>query len=615
LPLEKLPWHATVSLDGNHVNITNIHRPTTYYVRVASTGPSSISDDGVINFRYDLASNGAKEMATSSSPFVVDVAAPIQRSQPFTLSAWSESETVTFPNTYTKDYLEAVKTALALLVLCRVDLTIIDELEDLKDEGVLSAAREDEIMLPDVALKKTGLELFRGLLDRLYTNFDDLVKTKGQPPEKFRQSLLDRVSEVANELYRTTGPMPAAEKAVVEATEKLRTIKWSEIFIARRGEGDVTGRELVDKGPDPTILESLGSPGADGKTSGGSLYESGLALNPWCIGKDEATITKLQFLSGDEERVFRERKPHFIELGQSGATGAPIEPFVFPQDVPEFLDKQPSGLRMLYELYIDPEDGSIEVESEAIDWFFVLRNLRRLVGSADRSPVFYSGRSFFNDEPSVLDGKTDVSYCRTLLAEYENGQLMQEARIALGVASSAHQRSPLDGEWLSVRLGDVIPGISEFMDSLTNWIETLQSSIEAVADTLEAYLDFVNARIIETQQLIKRINSLLQTAFSIGFGMPKVGGLVLSSKGTDGVLTDFANAENKPSDSPLSYGAGVVVVAPSYPEFIADLITVTDDPEDEGTMVNQEDIPPIFGIEDIPEEDLNPPSDPEPDVL
>jgi hypothetical protein len=192
---------------------------------------------------------------------------------------------------------------------------------------------------------------------------------------------------------------------------------------------------------------------------------------------------------------------------------------------------------------------------------------------------------------------------------------MNEARLALGVAAAAHQRSPLDGEWFSVRVGDVIPGITEFMDSLTNWIESLQSSIEAVADTLEAYIDFVNARIIETQQLVKRVNSLLQTAFSIGFGIPKVAGLVLSSKGTDGVLADFANSESKPSDSPLSYGAGVVVVAPAFPEFLAELFTVTDDPIDEGTMVNQEDIPAIFGIEDIPEEDLNPPSDPEPDVL
>lgn len=616
LPYDSLPWHATVKMVDGKAEITNVHRPTTYYVRVASTGESSINDDGDILFVYDLASDGAKEMATSTGPFFIDVGSPIVRRKSFTISAWSEPEKLTFSNANTKEYLEAVKAALALLVLCRVDLTVIDELNDLKDEGVLSSAKESEIMLPDVALKETGLEGFRHLLDRLYTNFDDLVKTKGTSPETFRKSLLDRVSEVANELYQSTGPMPGAEKAVVDATEKLRTIKWSEIFIARRGENDVTARELAESTYDPTILESLGAPSAGGEdTNRGVLGDWGLALNPWCIGVDEYVITNLQFLSGDDHKVFRERSPHFIELSQSGATGAPVEPFVFPQDVPTFLDKQPSGLRMLYELYVDPEDGSIAVESDTFDWFFVLRNLRRLVGSADRSPVFYSGRSVFTDEPTVLDGNTDISYCRTLLAEYNGGQLMNEARIALGVAAAAHQRSPLDGEWYSVRIGDVIPGISQFIDSLSNWIETLQSSIESVGDTLESYIAYVEARIIETQQLIRRINSLLQTAFSIGFGIPKVSGLVLASNGTDGVLADFANAENKPSDSPLSYGAGVVVVAPAYPSFLVDLFSVTDDPVDEGVMVNQDEIPPIFGIEDIPEEDLNPPSDPEPDVL
>ncbi|MHC4779764.1 MAG: hypothetical protein ACYTFG_14405, partial [Planctomycetota bacterium] len=111
LPIEKLPWHATVTLDGNKAEISNVHRPATYYVRVASTGPSSINDSGEVVFRYDLESSGAKEMATSSAPFVIDVASPTLRSQPFTLSAWSESETVTFPNTFTKDYLDAVKAA------------------------------------------------------------------------------------------------------------------------------------------------------------------------------------------------------------------------------------------------------------------------------------------------------------------------------------------------------------------------------------------------------------------------------------------------------------------------------------------------------------------------
>ena len=41
--------------------------------------------------------------------------------------------------------------------------------------------------------------------------------------------------------------------------------------------------------------------------------------------------------------------------------------------------------------------------------------------------------------------------------------------------------------------------------------------------------------------------------------------LILSSNGTDGVLTDFQGAAEKPLDSNASYGAGALAVIPLIP--------------------------------------------------
>jgi len=622
MSLEDLPFHATIEMVDGKAEVVEVFRPTTYYVRVASANPEAVKEDDAADsgvspdFFYDLGEDAEHLAHTSGQPFIVNavkggVTGPTDDPPLPHIGKFSDPMKLAFPNTNTSDYLEAVKTALAILVLCRVDLTVITSLEDLKPEEELQAAEDGERMLPGVALKATGLEGYRHLLGFLYSDFDDLVKTSGVTPRSFRQDLLNRVERVAQQLYETTGPMPAAELSVVQETEALRTITWSEILSGVRGSSDVVAGHLKKEG-DFTILQSLG-PGYEGKWTSNDDY--GLALNPWCIGWDESVISTLMVLDGEPNTtVFKNRSPHFIEMEAGSRFGNyEPQPFVMASLAQEFLDEQPSGLKMFYEQYID-EEGNIAVEYSAFEYLTSLSELRSVVGSADRSPVFYYNRAFFNNPKQARANNLEISYCRTLLAEYEGGQLMHEAAITLGVAAAAHQRAPQDGAWLSVRLGDVLPSIEGFMDSLANWIRSIETSIRSVADTLEAYIDFIEARIIELQQLIRRINALITSAFSFVFHLPKVAGLILASKGTDGVLSDLVSAENKPSDSPLSYGAGVAIVAPAFPAFLADLFSVTDDPA-AGTMASPESVGDIFGIEDIPDEELNPPSDPEPDVL
>ena len=87
-------------------------------------------------------------------------------------------------------------------------------------------------------------------------------------------------------------------------------------------------------------------------------------------------------------------------------------------------------------------------------------------------------------------------------------------------------------------------------------------------------------------------------------------------------LSDLVTAKNKPSDSPLSYAAGLALVIPFGPSFIFDLIALAGGEDNEGSTPNPDPnvtmtmigAPDPIGIEQIPPGAGPAPTD-EPDVL
>ena len=195
-----------------------------------------------------------------------------------------------------------------------------------------------------------------------------------------------------------------------------------------------------------------------------------------------------------------------------------------------------------------------------------------------------------------------------------------QAALALSVAASAIRRSPEDGEWISIRWLDQYPAIDEILTIIQQWIEAIGKSLGSLLDSLMKYIEFIEARIIEIQQLIKRINGLIQSLLGFSFLLPKCAALALVSNGTGGILADLVSAENKPQDSPLSYGAGIAVVIPYGPgpamEIVRAFLGTEDGSQDiDGTISSQDSLPaPVFSVEAIPEDVPIPPSEP-PDVL
>jgi len=148
---------------------------------------------------------------------------------------------------------------------------------------------------------------------------------------------------------------------------------------------------------------------------------------------------------------------------------------------------------------------------------------------------------------------------------------------------------------------------------LQNWIKTLLSAIESIVDTILKYIEFLQAAISDLQSLLRRINSLILSLLSFAVVLPLFNGVMIKAMGTDNLLADFISAENKPSDGPEAYGAGIAVVAVSpIPMWVIDLFFLIQDNKSggEGTPVDRP-LPPI-GIEDV---SPVPEPEPEPDPL
>jgi hypothetical protein len=192
---------------------------------------------------------------------------------------------------------------------------------------------------------------------------------------------------------------------------------------------------------------------------------------------------------------------------------------------------------------------------------------------------------------------------------------LQQAALTLRVAGAAIRKTKADGDWIYIRWLDTCPGVEDFLAMVANWVEAIRASLQSIIDVIRKYIEFIEARIVELQQLIHRINALLQSVLGFTFQMPKCSVLTLVSDGTGGVLADLVKAENKPSDSPLSYGGGLAVVIPLFPGFAVDLLLSLWKPEPvEGALtgVMGQDPSTVQGIDGIV---VVPPDPVEPDVL
>ncbi len=368
-----------------------------------------------------------------------------------------------------------------------------------------------------------------------------------------------------------------------------------------------------------TLLESLNVEGP------GRESLAGLARNPFCMGIPEAVTVELFGVDG----LIQDRKPHMMEVPIN------VDDLTFrvvttatPEEAKQLLETATPGLRIFYEKYRE-NDGSILIPLKAQPLLDSYKKANRMEGSADDSPVFYVGHGILQQmvtnptDVATVGANVGVFYCRSLLAQVEDGQIYREAAMVLGAAASAFRRSPADGEWIAVRFLDQLPFLEDALQVLINWLEAIKNSIDSIIDTIRKYIEFVEARVIELQQLIVRINALIQSLLGYSFRIPQCSALFLQSQGTDGVLADLVTANNKPSDSPLGYGAGVAIVIPlpfgsvalALGLLQAFMVKETGSQDLNSTLSSGDFILDAIGLEALPGPPPVPPPDEGPDVL
>ena len=586
-----------------------------YYVRVWATGKEVAEATRVP--QWDFEAQQAKNNATTSGqPFVVGL-----KCGPSGIGMPSGPRKITFVNANTNEYLHALETALMVLVLSRSDLPLLDELVGSKPEATAQGYRDGKWAGQGFALTATGLEDSRHLVSLMYPNTKALEKPN-QPLQAWRTVLFQKVRQMAQDIYEQTGPMPDVEKIIVDATTELRTVTWDALLDADDSAG-TSGRLYVANveavgGESPAMFKAL-----DPANPVAGMSEFGVAPNVMSMGVAAQDVETLFFDPAYGGRgPLRHRASDFV-LWDGGSIEIVYEESD-PGNVRALKASSPASLVRIYDKFTD-KDGKLLIPEDWRQYFQAVEAQAKVVGSADKSPVFVSGASqlvkYTKNGVMVADWPGAL-FLRGIFRLYENGLIYQQAAIALRVATAASSRAPEDGEWIAMRLFDAFPELETFLNAVENWVKSLASAAQSMADAIIKYIEFVQAQIVELQQLIARINGLIQSFMAFSFSLPEFSGLMLLSDGTDGVLSDLVTAKNKPSDSPLSYAAGLALVIPFGPSFIFDLIALAGGEDNEGSTPNPDPnvtmtmigAPDPIGIEQIPPGAGPAPTD-EPDVL
>jgi hypothetical protein len=131
----------------------------------------------------------------------------------------------------------------------------------------------------------------------------------------------------------------------------------------------------------------------------------------------------------------------------------------------------------------------------------------------------------------------------------------------------------------------VLYPVEEIMEQIIATVKAIRDGLLALLEEILKYIRMIESRIMEIQQFIRKIQQLFNMFkdFSISADL---GLLMVASAGTDGLLTDFLAADNKPDIPGSSYCMGGVVIAGGLPVILLELlqaiiVAASDDEEEE----------------------------------
>jgi hypothetical protein len=530
LNLKDLPRDADFEWEDGECTRRDNGQPTTFYARVRactdlienSVGFSGTPSDESFAYKFDL-----NPMAVpSEGPVTVQFVEDADGDAPYfdDLGEPSTPVVLTFPDEIAYQFLEAVEAAIIVLALCRPDYTILADDTDLDDDEK-TAIRAGTALMTKRFLKMadstTGLEGFYDLLVQVMgDNYEKRYSETKTSVTSFRLYLIRQARQIALDLYGLMGrPMPALEKKIVEQTKNLRETKL----------GLVAGRKS-------TILEAAYST-EDAFGIAANVFQVFGDYPPTHTMEPEQTNSTMIYYSYKEKPI-----AEYEDMLPASEISAARLVELNAKESRQYKLETVKGSEY-YVPYVSPPEASYETYP-----------------AKPHTPIFYDL------------GISRAIFARTVITT----GMYNEAAMVLNLVAAAYQRKG-SGEWKAYRFFSTLPNFMDFMKSIENWLKAIQESIKAVGDALKSYINFVQARVIELQMFIRKINQLIQSLQMLAIPSGHV--LLTFSDGTDGVLSDLQSAENKPYDGATAYGAGALLVLPLAPipatELIVDLLAAS----------------------------------------
>lgn len=108
------------------------------------------------------------------------------------------------------------------------------------------------------------------------------------------------------------------------------------------------------------------------------------------------------------------------------------------------------------------------------------------------------------------------------------------------------------------------------LNKTEGFFNTVLAGTQNVADGILRVISFLEQRVREIQELIRRLDQLLDLPFQISFPSAKI--LLLITNGTNGLVTGLLSAQEKPQEGPKGYAGGGILVAGSAPSILVDLL-------------------------------------------
>lgn len=190
-------------------------------------------------------------------------------------------------------------------------------------------------------------------------------------------------------------------------------------------------------------------------------------------------------------------------------------------------------------------------------------------GYSDTCPVLYRTPNGRDSGVYVLY----IQFIRKLLLDYDDGAILRAAASVLQVVSAPRSLSPSAGEWTSIRpLYESLAPLDALLTELDQYMGAILDGLQGSVDKIVSYIDAIQARIYQIQALLDAIRSLLRSLTS--FDLPSFSGLVLVENGTDGIAAGLVTSDNKPTDGPLAYGGGAVILAGGLPTILLELLAL-----------------------------------------